>query len=74
MLDSVVKRHLGDILCQKGVWHILVIFVRYNKSLLTLIMFYKGQSLRDARRNFVKNKGQGLALRAGIRDSKNWIW
>ena len=39
----------------------------------TLIMFYKGQSLRDARRNFVKNKGQGLALRASRRDSKNWI-
>ena len=39
----------------------------------TLIMFYKGQSLRDARQNFVKNKGQGLALRASRRDSKNWI-
>ena len=39
----------------------------------TLIMFYKGQALRDARQNFVKNKGQGLALRASRRDSKNWI-
>ena len=35
-------------------------------------MLYKGQSIRDARRNFSKNKGQGLGLSDRERDSKTW--
>ena len=38
----------------------------------TLIMLYKGQSIRDARQNFENNKGQGLALSHIARDKKGW--
>ena len=39
---------------------------------ITLIMLYKGQSIRDARQNFENNKGQGLALSHIARDKKAW--
>ena len=38
----------------------------------TLSMFYKGQSLRDARQHFGKNKGWGLAILESTRDSR-WV-
>ena len=38
----------------------------------TFNMVYKGQSIRDARRNFSKNKGEGLGLSDRGRDSKTW--
>ena len=39
-------------------------------GIYTLSMFYKGQAIRDARRNLKKNKGQVLAHLIQIRDSK----
>ena len=38
----------------------------------TLIMLYKGQSIRDAGHNFENKKGQGLALSHIARDKKAW--
>ena len=40
------------------------------KAFNTLFMLYKGQAIRDARRNLSKNKGQDLAHLLQIRDSK----
>ena len=44
----------------------------YGLNVATLIMLYKGQSIRDARQNFENNKGQGLALSHIARDKKAW--
>ena len=38
------------------------IVVRQAAVATTLIMFYKGQSIWDGRRDFGKNKGQSLAF------------
>ena len=40
----------------------------------TLIMLYKGQSIRDAGQNNENNKGQGLDLSHIARGKKAWSW